>query len=119
MKINTAAIFGSLQLGSYVYIIVYATIAMLLIGHWPSYNNPDPKNLPTVFLNHIADLLVFMSLLSVLVYPIILLVAAKKDFLKKWHFWVYLSGIAIWTLDMLYFHVMNPYQGGLLSWIFD
>lgn len=31
------------------WIYTFALRAALFLGHWPSYNNPDPKNLPDEF----------------------------------------------------------------------
>ena len=81
MKNYLTGIFGSLQLATYAFVIIYAFFVSSPIGYWPSYNNPDPGTLPMSFLTPVIFLLVFVSLLSVPIYPALAaLIEGKKVF---------------------------------------
>lgn len=64
--------------------------------------------------------MILLSLLSVVIYPIAAAFEERKvRIYRKWHLWIYLTGLSLWLLDMNLFHFMNPQHEGLLSWIFD
>lgn len=119
MRNYITGIFGSIQLATYAIVVIYAFFVSLAIGHWPSYNNPDPGTLPTSFLTPVIYLLIFASLLSLPTYPVVATLIEGKKFFKKWHFWVFMIGTLIWTLDTFYLNYLNPREDGLLSWVFD
>lgn len=48
-KLVLAFLFASFPLASIVMVHFFACAAALYLGHWPTYNNPDPGKLPFVF----------------------------------------------------------------------
>ncbi|MCH6258501.1 hypothetical protein MLD52_18210 [Puniceicoccaceae bacterium K14] len=119
MNTKTTAIFGSVQLATYLLVLSFALITYFKMGHWPSYGNPDPKTIFTSLFAPFIWLLVFASLVSLGVYPILAMIEGIKGIQKRWHFWIFLIGTFLWVLDTFYLHFMNLRQGGLLSWVFD
>ncbi len=119
MIMKTTAVFGSLQFATYCFVLCCAVVAYLVVGHWPSYNNPDPKTLFSIVLSPAVYLLLLASLASLVVYPVLVLVEGARGVQRKWHFWVFVVGTALWIVDTFYLHLMNPREEGLLSWVFD
>jgi len=46
---TTQAGVGLLPFAWWLSVLAYAWRASMFLGHWPYYNNPDPKNLPEHF----------------------------------------------------------------------
>jgi hypothetical protein len=47
--VSVIAVFGALPGGLLAAMYTFALQAALFLGHWPQYNNPDPKSLPDHF----------------------------------------------------------------------
>ena len=94
-------------------------MALVSIGHWPSYSNPDPKDLGFAFLIPFVYLLLCAAALSVFIYPLLAFVMEGKRSFRKLHFWIFAAGLLIWILDFTVLHFINPRQDGLLSWLLD
>ncbi len=119
---------GFLLLAAYAAVLLFASYTFLIVGHWPSYNNPDPGTLPAAFIpGFIIVLLLLGALLSLVAYPATLLVLGlierfrgiKLGYRSWWSHGGFLFGVVLWTTDFLFFHVMEPRHEGLLSWFFD
>ena len=105
---------SSIHIATYALILLLGSAACLLIGHWPSYGNPDPKTLSVDFAVFLY-LLLLATILSVFVYPLSTLIVNGRESLKKNHFWIFSIGLALWIMDLLFFQVV----GGLLDWVLD
>jgi hypothetical protein len=93
----------------------YAHHASLVIGHWPSYNNPDPKNLGFDY-EHLTVGLALMTL--PLTGPIMIAITLWGHLRKKNPpVWLILSvGAVSWTIWGFYWRY-DP--AGLIGWYFD
>lgn len=109
---------GFLLLAPYASILLHAVYCYFLVGHWPSYNNPDPKNLPSI-LGLAASILWLAALVSIALYPLTSLFlkalrktdANRQERVFSWHLGVFLAGLFFWVLDIQYIH--------LISWELD
>jgi len=119
---------GLLLLAAYVAVLLFACYTYLVVGHWPSYNNPDPGTLTGAFIPaSIIALLLLGAALSVVIYPTWCLGiwfdrkfgGLEYKYGSWWAHGAFLIGIVIWGADLLFFHVMDPHQDGLLNWFFD
>jgi hypothetical protein len=104
-------------------LLVYACYAATVVGHWPYYSAPDPKDLPASHLT--TPLLSFSALgfVLVLLIPIGYLVFRVLARVRKWQlrdqkgaFVWYAVGAAPWLLDL----VLAWASGySLIVWIMD
>ena len=54
----------------YGLVLVYACYAAAVVGHWPYYAHPDPKNLPWPELVNVAMMIVLAGMASVVIVPL-------------------------------------------------
>ena len=102
----------------YVTLLASAAHTRFTIGHWPSYNNPDPHHLPIYFVASIAAL---TGLIGVAVCPLLMLIIiAVRGKHSAGDVTVggvcYMAGAILWALDFFRWRVGS---GGLVNWIFD
>ena len=55
----------------YGLIVAYACYAAAVVGHWPYYAHPDPKDLPLRGLVYVADIILLIGLVTVVLVPIV------------------------------------------------
>jgi len=98
-----------------VALLEYATQARVYLGHWPSYNNPDPKNLGW-FIQHAALQLGFMLFPLAILGAVGVLIAGRAktaDFPLR-----PVMGTAILCSALLIAYCrVDP--GGFLEWFWD
>ena len=95
-------------------ILLYTAVAFLILGQKVSVHpGSQPNFRPFLYL------VILPSLFAVVTCSILANAGQHKEILRKWHFWAYIAGFGLWALDSYFFHLMNPQQEGLLSWIFD
>ena len=114
-----------LPLASYAALLAYACYGAVVVGHWPYYAHPDPKELPVQVLLHIATIIMLMGVLSVLLLPIVY--AAWRLVMRLQHrpvlqdsvwVWVYVAGAIAWIIDFSALHGKMPWHS-VISWILD
>jgi hypothetical protein len=108
---------GFLPLTWWFSVLTHAWRARLYLGHWPYYNNPDPKSLPDHFhpQTEILERVVPWSGLLILVIVCLLLLGIVKDHKKRMlcaSVLVVLGWIS--AVALLFF---DP--GGFFEWILD
>ena len=108
---------SSVPLATYSYILLLGGAAYLLIGHWPSYSNPDPKTLPIASAVGLVNPLLTVAILLVLAYPVATLLKNGWECVRENHFWIFSIGMPLWVTDFLFFKVVGG--RGLLEWILD
>ena len=95
---------------TFITVVVFATIAASRVRHWPSYSNPDPKDLHLPLLHGAALLSYPLALLSI---PIGLFVAIFGwSSLRRGHVIVFTVGAAAWAFIL-------PITGSLFEWLID
>ncbi|MGH8020950.1 MAG: hypothetical protein ACREIA_22240 [Opitutaceae bacterium] len=113
-----------LPLACYLVLVAAACHTWFAVGNWPSYGNPDPKNLPVREVYVVAIYATLIGLVSVLLCPIVELAflglqrALKKDWKPHGSLVVrtYAIGSILWVIAFLRW-LMDA--GGLVNWIFD
>src|SRR5262245_47291751 len=95
----------------------YACEAAIYLGHWPSYNNPDPKQLPGWFaIQHDAlgvGLLASEAIFCLAIGLAIVGRICSREFPLAWM--ILVAAVSV-GLALVYVH-FDP--GGVLSWFFD
>lgn len=104
MKLSHLSI---LPLACYGALIAYACYAAMVVGHWPYYSHPDPKQLPGRPLVGVFAFITMLGLLSVVVLPAAYgayrAIAASKEWTLPAQMkpvLLYSMGAAIWVLDV-------------------
>lgn len=122
MKLSHLSI---LPLACYGALIAYACYAAMVVGHWPYYSHPDPKQLPGRPLVGVFAFITMLGLLSVVVLPAAYgayrAIAASKEWKLPAQIkpvLLYSMGAAIWVLDVAAEFNDLPWPS-LMSWIFD
>jgi hypothetical protein len=117
-KILTGAL-GYLLLISYGAILLHATYCFFVVGHWPSYNNPDPKTLPSRAFGMVVGILWLAAVASAALYPLTLIglkffrraKTEKQEWSFPWHLKGFVAGLLLWAVDLKFIH--------LISWELD
>jgi len=123
-KQSIARVAALVPVTCYGMLVAAACYTWVTVGNWPSYGNPDPKDLPHSFVNVAAVTATLVGIASVLLLPIAeLAFMALRAFLKKeWRphgirvVLFFTVGAALWIADFVRFRVGG---GGLVEWIFD
>ena len=116
------ACLGAAPLFSYALLVLFAVYACAVVGHWPSYGDPDPKTLP---IGHTGIIWIMFigSIASIPVYLLIFVVefahrrfdralAKPKFFLSS----VEILGLAACICGILLWNFASQH---LLEWIID
>ena len=90
--------------------LVFAAIVSMRVGHWPHYNNPDPKDLHLPFL-HATALLCYPLAFLIIIARTLALVIWEVSF-RRIHLIAFIAGAVAWTLGL-------PIVGKLLGWLAD
>jgi hypothetical protein len=105
----------------YLALFASAVHTSFIVGHWPSYGNPDPHHLPTYRLASFAAL---FGLVGVLLCPVMLAAAlGARVKLRKSPLRLgpacafYCTGAFLWAWDFMRWRSVSG--GGLVDWIFD
>ena len=93
----------------------YAIQAWLYLGHWPSYANPDPKQLGW-WLQHSALELGFMA------FPVVSFLAVCLSIFgrvrsRDFPFWTVIVTIVVCIVLLVAYARIDP--GGLVAWFWD
>lgn len=101
----------------WLYVLTFAWRASQYLGHWPRYNNPDPKTLPDHFnpATEYLDTLIPWSILFLTVTILTWLVTKSRSS----HLRILISSCAIPLLWLGCFALMRLDPMGLMDWIFD
>ena len=89
--------------------------ARLHLGHWPSYNNPDPKQIASG-LPHLVIQLCLM-LVPVSVFSAIALALVGRSRSKQFPFWTILMATAVSVALLIAYGRIDP--GGFVNWFMD
>ena len=107
----------------YAALLAYAIYAALVVGHWPYYSHPDPKELPAGALTAAVLVITLFGLLSVVLIPVVYAGYRAIALWKRWQFRTAVSsiviftiGAAVWAIDFTLIHVGKH---SLISWILD
>ena len=112
-----------LPLVCYAALLAYAIYAATVVGHWPFYAHPDPKDLPAGQLTALLGGLTLLGLASCVLIPVVYFIRRAATSSKKQQFQAAVSsitlfavGAAIWAIDFTLIHVGKH---SLISWILD
>jgi hypothetical protein len=119
-----ATALAALPLACYALLVAAAGYTWAAVGNWPSYGNPDPKNLPVRAVYTVAATATLVGLASVILLPIaeLALVSVRRLCRKEWlpHskrvVALYGIGAVLWIVGVLRWRMD---AGGLVNWIFD
>ena len=108
----------------YGMLVAAACYTRVTVGNWPSYGNPDPKDLPHSFVNVAAITASLIGIASVLLLPIaeLAFMALRAFWRKEWRphgiriVAVFAVGAVLWIAEIV--RLRNG-AGGLVDWIFD
>ena len=114
---------GSLPFLAHVALFGYAIYVANLVGHWPTYGNPDPSDVPWKFLSAVFAVSTVGSYFLILILPLIFLTCHLiSHHRSKSHDWLrlpwaaYLAGTVVWGID---FYILHHGSGSLANWILD
>src|SRR5687767_13461639 len=114
--------FSVLPLVCYVLLFAYAGYGAFVIGHWPYYAHPDPRELPLRVLLHTAVIIMLAGALSLIVLPMgyamwRLVMKLKHRAVPQHRTWVmlYLIGSIIWVADFAALQGRMPWHS-ILNW---
>jgi hypothetical protein len=101
--------------------VVLVVAARLYLGHWPSYGDPDPKDLPTAFeplyglvWGGFGVLLALASAvlpIGVIVLAVLAIRGGSRQYVP-----VLALGLAPWVV-VVWFFLADP--GGFIEWLAD
>jgi hypothetical protein len=119
-----ALLVAALPLACHLVLVAAACYTWAAVGNWPSYGNPDPKNLPVNAVYTIAITATLIGVASVLVLPMaaVARVAVRRFWCKEWRVpgkrvvLLYGVGALLWIVGVLRWRTD---AGGLVNWIFD
>ncbi|RXK55768.1 hypothetical protein ESB00_07745 [Oleiharenicola lentus] len=116
---------SALPLVCFLVLFAYGCYGTVVVGHWPYYAHPDPKELPLRPLSYAVALTSLAGILAVLALPIAYTVARgiaawRKQPLTLRHgtLPLYFMGSALWVADFVVMKSGGPWHS-LLSWIMD
>ncbi len=110
-------VIGSLPVAWWAGCVVSAIRAFRFLGYWPSYGQPDPKDLPQTFWSNGEPIEIGVSILIVAllgVVPVLILMRRAKPLL-----WIPmgLAGLVLlWTIG---FVLLSADPWGVVEWIVD
>ena len=114
-----------LPLLGYAVLLGYAGYATVVIGHWPYYAHPDPKDLPGPTLLRIVSGAMAVSLAMVVALPIGYAIRRAVAAWKKQSLaphpaplLIYGAGALVWILDLAAEFTPLPWSS-LTSWMLD
>jgi hypothetical protein len=117
---SASAAISMMPLLCYLILVAAACYTYFALGHWPSYNNPDPKNLPQPWVYTVTVSAVLLGMLMVICGPVFMVI--RNAWTKTWKVHVsrnvvlYGIGAALWVVG--YFRWVLD-GSGLVNWIFD
>ena len=119
-----AIVAAFLPLACYLLLVAAAVYSWAVVGTWPSYGNPDPKDLPVRTVYTIAIIATLVGIASVVVLPVLELafMAVRRAWRKQWRphgrriVAVYGIGALLWIVGVVRWRID---AGGLVNWIFD
>jgi hypothetical protein len=105
--------------------MAYACYGAAVVGHWPYYAHPDPKELPARVPLTVGAFVMLIGAASLVCLPLgygiwrIFLCLGKAPAAphRAWVLW-YLAGVSIWLLDFAAGHYWLPWHS-TISWILD
>ena len=114
-----------LPLACYLLLVAAACYSWAVFGSWPSYGNPDPKNLPVRAVYIMASIATLAGIFSVLLLPIaeLAFMVLRRVWRQGWRphgariVGFYGIGAVLWIVDVLRWRCIDA--GGLVNWIFD
>jgi len=117
--------FTILPLACYAALLGYGCYAWFLVGHWPYYAHPDPKELPHRVLLNIVSVVFLIGLLSLVVIPVAHLLWCAVAHWRKWPippqrrpYILFAAGVALWVLDFAAVFTDLPWTSNI-SWLLD
>ncbi len=120
-----ATVVSALPLACYILLVAAACYTWVAVGNWPSYGNPDPKNLPVRAVYIVASTATLVGVTSVILLPIAELgfVGVQRLWRKEWRphgkrvVVLYSIGAMLWIVGVLRWRSIDA--SGLVNWIFD
>lgn len=123
MKARLAlACLAGLPLVAFVAVVGLAYYAWSVVGHWPVYAHPDPKDLPNSAWRPILPWIVAGAVASVVLYPPLAAVSLARAKLPA-RVWLreHGMGLTVFCLGVGLWAIETSVRGerGLLSWLLD
>ena len=107
-SVSGSGLIATLALVAGLVVVGFAVVSLMRLGHWPSYGNPDPKDLKLPFL-HIAALFSYpIGLLSVIAGLLWLMASPAK--------WSRANALVLGAAAIVWCCVI---PGRLLEWLLD
>ena len=127
MKIKKPTVVGVLStvpVVGYGVLFAFACIAYLMVGNWPHYSHPDPKELSLPIVHGFVRLFMYVSWLLILGNPLVYVVSAvgwkNKNAMERLrflrHIGIFAIGAGLWAFEFYQAHRTNE---GLMSWVLD
>jgi drug/metabolite transporter (DMT)-like permease len=114
-----------LPLAGFLLLVGFAGYAASIIGHWPYYAHPDPKELGLPRMVTVVGLASLLGLLSIILLPCGYILARmvarwrqRPLVLSPGTLPLYFAGAALWLIDFTLMHTGGPWPS-LLNWILD
>jgi hypothetical protein len=117
--------FSILPLACYALLFAYACYGAVVVGHWPYYAHPDPKQLPVRALAFAATFILLVGAFALLLLPVgyaiwRLILKLKQQAAPNHRVWVilYAAGATFWIADYAALHRRLPWHS-IINWILD
>ena len=113
-----------IPLGCYLLLVAAACYSWAVVGNWPSYGRPDPKDLPIRAVAQVASFATLVGIAAVILCPLAEMVFVGVRGLRRsnWRphsrriFVYYAIGAVLWIVGVIGWVTSH---GGLVNWIFD
>ena len=98
-----------------VSLYVYAAVAAVIVGHWPSYGQPDPKDLQLPALHLAVAAGFYVSACAAPAWAVCFPVCARVRSWRsvRWHTACFATGVAVLFVSLF----LDPF--GALNWYAD
>jgi hypothetical protein len=103
----------------------YACYGFIVVGHWPYYAHPDPKELPARVLLQVTAIIMLVGALSLVAIPVgyagwrTVMHLRRRPIPKHGTaILFYVAGAALWLVDFAALHGRVPWHS-IISWILD
>jgi hypothetical protein len=115
----------TLPLACFVAMFAYACYGAAVVGHWPYYAHPDPKELPHRVLLHVTGAFMLVGAASLVLVPpgygvwraVTHLREGRTPKHRRW-VWIYCAGATPWFLDWVAMVSRAPWHS-VISWLLD
>ncbi|HEX2860434.1 MAG TPA: hypothetical protein VHN79_02295 [Lacunisphaera sp.] len=116
---------STLPLVCYALMFAFTCYVATVLGHWPYYANPDPKELRQSFLVNAVTIAMLLGALSLLLVPLgyaiwraALRIRQLQTPPHRAFLAVYFVGLTVWVFDLMALHGGMPWHS-IVDWLLD